>query len=190
MVAAASLAGRPMLMPMLPMRILLVLIGISLGAVVTPATLNGMAAYPLSIAVLLAAMICISVSGATYLRVVHGWDKMTAYLAAAPGGLSQVMGLAAELDADIRAIAIVQTVRVVIIAVGLPAGLSLFGLVGTARAASAGRSIPRSSMSWRFWSPPRPPSRSSPIASGSRAACCLAPCSPRRRCTAAAPSMW
>ena len=44
-----------MLMPMLPMRILLVLIGISLGAVVMiPATLNGMAAYPLSIAVLLA----------------------------------------------------------------------------------------------------------------------------------------
>jgi len=130
MVAAASLAGRPMLMPTLLMRILLVLIGISLGAVVTPATLNGMAAYPLSIAVLLAAMICISVSGAAYLRAVHGWDKMTAYLAAAPGGLSQVMGLAAELDADMRAIAIVQTVRVVIIAVGLPAGLSLLGLVG------------------------------------------------------------
>ena len=57
---------------------------------------------------------------------------MTAYLAAAPGGLSQVMGLAAELDADMRAIAIVQTVRVVIIAVGLPAGLSLLGLVGHA----------------------------------------------------------
>ena len=46
-------------------------------------------------------MVCISVSGAAYLRVVHGWDKSTAYLAAAPGGLSQVMGLAAELDADI-----------------------------------------------------------------------------------------
>jgi membrane AbrB-like protein len=131
-VACASLAGRPMLIPLLPMRILLVLIGISLGAVVTPATLNGMAAYPLSIAVLLVAMVCISISGAAYLRAVHGWDKITAYLAAAPGGLSQVMGIAAELDADMRAIAIVQTVRVVIIAVGLPAGLSLLGLVGHA----------------------------------------------------------
>ena len=132
LVAAASLAGRPMLIPLLPMRILLVLIGISLGAVVTPATLNGMATYPLSIAVLFVTMVCISVSGASYLRVVHGWDKITAYLAAAPGGLSQVMGLAAELHADMRAIAIVQTVRVVIIAVGLPAGLSLLGLVGHA----------------------------------------------------------
>ncbi len=131
-VACASLAGRPMLIPIQPMRILLVLIGISLGAVVTPATLNGMTTYPLSIGVLVVCMVCISISGAAYLRVVHGWDKITAYLAAAPGGLSQVMGLAAELDADMRAIAIVQTVRVVIIAVGLPAGLSLLGLVGHA----------------------------------------------------------
>ena len=129
-VATATLAGRPMTMPTPLIRVLLVLIGISLGAVVTPATLNGIAAYPLSVAALLVAMVCISFTGATYLRLVHGWDRVTAYLAAAPGGLSQVLGLAAELDADMRAIAIVQTVRVVVIAVGLPAGLSLFRLVG------------------------------------------------------------
>jgi membrane AbrB-like protein len=129
-VACASLAGRAMLIPTPLMRALLVLIGMSLGAVVTPATLNGMATYPLSIAALIVAMAAISFSGAAYLRIVHGWDTVTAYLAAAPGGLSQVMGLAAELDADLRAIAIVQTVRVVIVAVGLPAGLSMFGLVG------------------------------------------------------------
>ena len=129
-VATASLIGRPMLMTTLLIRVLLVLIGISLGAVVTPATLNGIAAYPLSIAMLVAAMAAISITGAAYLRIVHGWDILTAYLAAAPGGLSQVLGLAVELDADVRAIAIVQTVRVVIVAVGFPAGLSLFGLVG------------------------------------------------------------
>ena len=54
-VATASLIGRPMLMTTLLIRVLLVLIGISLGAVVTPATLNGIAAYPLSIAMLVAA---------------------------------------------------------------------------------------------------------------------------------------
>ena len=109
LVACASIAGRPLQIPVLPMRILMVLIGISLGAVVTPATLRGMANYPLSIAVLLVAMVCVSIAGAAYLRVVHGWDTMTAYLASAPGGLSQVMALAAEIGADIRAVAIVQT---------------------------------------------------------------------------------
>src|SRR5471030_721831 len=99
-VACASLAGRPMLIPTPLMRVLLVLIGISLGDVVTPATLNGMATYPLSIAALILAMVCVSFSGAFYLRVVHGWDTITAYLASAPGGLSQVMALAVELEAD------------------------------------------------------------------------------------------
>ena len=131
-VAGAALAGRPMFIPTLLMRAIFVLIGISLGAVVTPETLHGMATYPLSIVVLLLAMTVISVSGAGYLQLAHGWDKVDAYLAAAPGGLSQVLALGAELGGDLRAIAIVQSIRVVVIAVGLPAGLSVFGLVGHA----------------------------------------------------------
>jgi membrane AbrB-like protein len=130
-VAGASIAGRPMLIPALLMRIIFVLIGISLGAVVTPATLHGMATYPLSIVVLIVAMACIGVAGAYYLRLVHGWDMPSAYLAAAPGAMSQMMVLAAEIGADLRAIAIVQSMRIVIVAVVLPAGLALFGLVGT-----------------------------------------------------------
>jgi membrane AbrB-like protein len=131
-VAGASLAGRPMLIPTLLMRAIFVLIGISLGAVVTPETLHGMTTYPLSIAVLLLAMTIISVCGAGYLQLVHSWGKVDAYLAAAPGGMSQVLALGAELGGDLRAIAIVQSIRVVVIAVGLPAGLSLLGLVGHA----------------------------------------------------------
>jgi membrane AbrB-like protein len=41
-----------------------------------------------------------------------------------------VIALGAEIGADLRAIAIVQTMRVVIVAVGLPSGLALLGLVG------------------------------------------------------------
>jgi uncharacterized protein len=131
-VAGASLAGRPMLVPTLLMRAIFILIGISLGAVVTPETLHGMATYPLSIGVLLLAMTVISVGGAGYLQLVHSWGKVDAYLAAAPGGMSQVLALGAELGGDLRAIAIVQSIRVVVIAVGLPAGLSVLGLVGFA----------------------------------------------------------
>jgi len=131
-VAGVSLAGRPLMIPTLLMRAIFVLIGTSLGAVVTPETLHGMATYPLSIAILIVAMAIISIAGAGYLRVVHQWDNVDAYLAAAPGGMSQVLALGAELNGDLRAIAIVQSIRVVVIAVGLPAGLSLLGLVGHA----------------------------------------------------------
>jgi membrane AbrB-like protein len=131
-VAGAAIAGRPMLIPTLLMRVIFVLIGTSLGAVVTPETLNGMATYPLSIAVLVFAMAVISVAGAGYLRLVHQWNNVDSYLAAAPGGMSQVLALGAELGGDLRAIAIVQSIRVVVIAVGLPAGLAMLGLVGHA----------------------------------------------------------
>ena len=128
LVSAAALAGRPMLVPVPLMRTIFVLLGISLGSVMTPEMLHGMAKYPLSIAVLLAAMSCIGLAGAAYLRIVHGWDRVSAYLASAPGGMSQVLAVAVEVGGDLRAIAIVQSMRVVIIAVGLPAGLSLLGL--------------------------------------------------------------
>jgi len=137
-VAAASIAGRPLLMPTLLMRAIFVLIGISLGAVVTPESLHGVAAYPLSIAVLVVAIAVVGVAGARYLQLVHGWDKASAYLAASPGAMSQVIVLAAEIGADLRAVAIVQTMRVIIIAVGLPIGLALLGLENTAARRSIG----------------------------------------------------
>jgi membrane AbrB-like protein len=110
------------------MRTIFVLLGISLGSVMTPEMLQGLAKYPLSIAVLLAAMNCVGVACAAYLQIVHKWDRVSAYLASAPGGMSQVLAVAAEVGADLRAVAIVQSMRVVIVAVGLPSGLSLLGL--------------------------------------------------------------
>ena len=49
------------------------------------------------------------------------------------------MVLAAEYRADLRAIAIVQVMRVVILTIGIPTGLALFGLTAT------GAFLPKSS---------------------------------------------
>jgi uncharacterized protein len=71
-VALAALAGRPMRIPLPLARLCFVLVGVLLGAVVTPETLKGVAAWPLSIALLLVAAICMMVATTCYLRVVHG----------------------------------------------------------------------------------------------------------------------
>ncbi|MCK9908568.1 AbrB family transcriptional regulator [Microbacteriaceae bacterium K1510] len=131
-VSAAALSGRPMRIPAPFARTVFVVLGLSLGAVVTPATLTGMASYPLSIAALIVGMTAVSFGGSAYLRAVHGWGPIDAYLASAPGAMSQVLVLGAELGADLRAIAIVQSTRVVIVAIGLPTGLALAGLAGPA----------------------------------------------------------
>ena len=55
-VAVAALSGRPMHVPLRLNRVIFVLIGTSLGAVVTPETVQGITTYPLSIAMLIVAI--------------------------------------------------------------------------------------------------------------------------------------
>jgi hypothetical protein len=130
-VTAAALLGRPMIVPLPLTRVISLLVGISLGAVVTPDTLRGIVSFPLSIAVLTVSTVCMIVATTSYLRLVHGWDARSAICGASPGGLAQVMTLSAEYGADLRAIAIVQVMRVVLLTIGIPSGLALFGLSAT-----------------------------------------------------------
>jgi membrane AbrB-like protein len=127
-VAAAALLGRPVTVPAPLSRVISVLVGISLGAVVTPDTFKGLAAFPVSVAVLAVSTLCMIVATTSYLRFVHGWDAQSALFGASPGALAQVMTLAAEYKADLRAIAIVQTMREMALTIGIPAALSYFGL--------------------------------------------------------------
>src|SRR3954469_4705391 len=126
--AAAALCGRPVHIPVPLARVISVEVGISLGAVVSPETLQGLVAFPLSVLVLAISTLCMITATSSYLRVVHGWDAQSALFGASPGALAQVMTLASEYKADLRAIAIVQTMRVVALTLGIPAGLAYFGL--------------------------------------------------------------
>jgi uncharacterized protein len=130
--AAAALAGRPLGLPNNLARGFYIVLGISIGAVATPKTVLGMTTWPVSIAAVTVAMGCVTLGTTVYLKRVHGWDTLTAVFGGIPGGLSQVMVLAAEEGLDLRAIAIVQSTRVLILAVCVPAGLGLAGLAGPA----------------------------------------------------------
>ncbi len=127
-VTVAALAGRPMRVSLWIARTSLILIGILLGAVVTPEMLKGIANWPASIAILCVASLGMIVATTSYLRVVHGWSPMSALLGASPGSMAQVLALSTEFNADLRGIAIVQVMRVLLIVVGVPAGLALAGL--------------------------------------------------------------
>lgn len=129
-VSAAALAGRPVLIPQPFARVVYVILGISLGSAVTPATINSMKTWPLSMIALMIAMLAVTVSVMAYLKFVHGWDTLSALFAASPGALAQAMALAADTGADVRAIAMVQTVRLFVLAVALPAAFAAAGVSG------------------------------------------------------------
>jgi uncharacterized protein len=131
-VAAAALLGRPVKVPVPLARACYVLIGILLGAVVTPQTLKGLASWPVSIALVMIAALGMMLATATYLRLVHRWEPLSALMGASPGSMTQVIALSTELGADLPAVAIVQTMRILLLTTGIPAGLALFGLVAPA----------------------------------------------------------
>src|SRR5258707_324196 len=125
-VSAAALSGRPVVVPPQVGRIVYVVLGISLGSSVTPETVATMVTWPVSMIALALAMTAVTTSVMAYLKFVHGWDTLSALFAAAPGALAQ----AAETGANVRAIAMVQTVRLFILAVALPIIFASFGVAG------------------------------------------------------------
>jgi hypothetical protein len=127
-VGIAAIAGRPLSVPPILTQTVLVLLGISLGSLVSRQLLQHMSAYPLTIALLALATFCSTFGSSLYLQRVHGWDQTSAFLAGSPGALSQIIVLAAEKGADVPAIAVVQTMRVIILTAALPLLLALTGL--------------------------------------------------------------
>jgi membrane AbrB-like protein len=80
------------------------------------------------------AVICATFASAFYLRKVHRWDMLSALFGSMPGALSQVIAYANQNKSDLRGIAIVQTIRVVILTACLPGALAALGFVDPAPA--------------------------------------------------------
>jgi membrane AbrB-like protein len=130
-VAIAALARRPVRVPLILGQCANIVLGISLGASVTPDSVARMGTWPASLAVLALAMACGSAVVVFYLHKVHDWDVLSALFASSPGGLSQALALAAETGADLRSVAMVQAMRVLVLSAGLPLCFAAFGITGS-----------------------------------------------------------
>lgn len=127
-VGIMALAGRPLAMPQPLMHAMTATLGMTLGSAATPEMMHGMTAYPVSMTLLGMGTISVTLGSMLYLRYVHGWTALSALLGATPGALTQMVAMALETRSDQVGVAIVQTLRVVLLAVFLPMGLALAGL--------------------------------------------------------------
>jgi membrane AbrB-like protein len=127
-VGIAALAGRSLAVPPLLTQTVLVLLGISLGSLVSRQLIQHVSSYPLTIGLLALATFCSTFGSSLYLQRVHGWDPTSALLAGSPGALSQITILAVEKGADVAGIAVVQTMRVIILTAALPLLVALSGI--------------------------------------------------------------
>lgn len=126
-VAVAAVAGRPLRLPAPVAASILIVLGMSLGSMVTRDLVQNAIAYPLTIALLALATFGATLGSSLYLQRLHGWDRTSALLAGSPGALSQVLMIAHDMRADVPGIAVVQTIRIMILTAGLPLLLALGG---------------------------------------------------------------
>lgn len=119
-VTAASFGRLDTRLPMPLAEFSFLLIGIALGAGLTPELLRSVGAWPLSLAALLLAVVAVTAGVRFYLIRVSCWDAETAFFAAVPGALSYVIAVAATTGADIRKVAVSQSIRIFLLIAVLP----------------------------------------------------------------------
>lgn len=129
-VTLGSLCGLRLLVPVGVRNGCFVVVGMSMGAGVTPEVVTAAAAWPASFVMVLVTSVILLLTAQTLLSRVFRYDRMTALLAACPGHLSYVMSLAADTKGDVASIGIIQSVRVLALTLLVPLIVQLSGASG------------------------------------------------------------
>jgi membrane AbrB-like protein len=137
-VAAGAMARVPLHMPAPVANGALVLLGISMGAGVTPDTLRQAAAWPLSLLVLAASVVASITVCSFWFERVHGWDRATARFAAIPGALPAVLAMAVGTSADLPRVALAQSLRLFTLVAVMPPLLRWLAVPSTEATTSIG----------------------------------------------------
>jgi membrane AbrB-like protein len=126
-VSALALSGLPVYVPDLLRKVIFVVLGISLGAAVTPETVAGIRTWPITLALLTISLPITMGAVMLYLHYVSKWNYRETLYASAPGALSAVLAMASDAKVDVRMVAFVQTVRVFFLIAALPGMLLAAG---------------------------------------------------------------
>lgn len=141
-VSVATVLGVRCTIPPLLRDGVFILIGVSIGSTVTPEVIATAMAWPLSLAVLMVTLVLVLVIAMIALERVFRFDRMTAMLSATPGHLSYVLGLSTEMGADVARVALVQSIRVLLLTLVVPVLVALWGVEGTASLQDRGHIAP------------------------------------------------
>lgn len=98
----------------------ILILGINIGTAVTPEVLETAVHWPATLAVMSVCVVLILGLSGWILAHWFSMDALSAILASAPGHLSYVLSMAMDSHRNVGAIAIIQTVRVLALTLGLP----------------------------------------------------------------------
>lgn len=100
------------------------ILGVAVGATMTPAVLASLPAMWPTLLMVLVMTALTAVIGVPYFRRLCGYDFPTAYYATMPGGLQDMIAFGEEAGGNVRALSLIHATRVLVIVVSLPVLLS------------------------------------------------------------------
>lgn len=119
-VSVAAVAGVDVSIPDILRHGCFIIIGMTMGAGVTPEVIATARQWPIAIITLCIGLIIIIAVSTFALQRLFGFDRLTALLSATPGHLSYVLSLSTETGADIATVSIVQSIRVLTLTLAVP----------------------------------------------------------------------
>ena len=141
-VTLAAALGLPAKVPVPLRNLAFAVIGVSMGSGVSSETLALAARWPVSLVALVACLALTMTAATVYLRKVHGCDRATALLGASPGALSYVIALSITSGADARRVAVIQSIRLLVLTAALPLFVDLAGETGGGASSRAAADLP------------------------------------------------
>jgi membrane AbrB-like protein len=143
MIAATALAlhGTRFELPVILRDLAFVVLGLGMGAGLSPDRLTDLMRWPLSIAALILTMPLIVGAVMLFLERGAGWNRGEALVSAVPGALSSTLAFTAAAGLDVRRVAILQTLRVFLLVLLIPLATTGTDVAPAAAADSAAMSL-------------------------------------------------
>ncbi|MEJ2633354.1 MAG: AbrB family transcriptional regulator [Acidihalobacter sp.] len=113
--AAAAMSGLPVGLPRWLRNAVLVIVGLMIGSSIHPGTLANVVHWPVSMAAVALYVAACTASLYVLLRRFAGFDPVTAYFAAAPGGFMAMTVIGGSMGGREHSIALTHAIRVVLV---------------------------------------------------------------------------
>ncbi len=122
---AAAMAGLPVAVPVSLRNLFVVVLGIMLGSSFSPAILERLDEWGLSLGALLLYCLVAGAAGVLFFHRFVGYDRVTAYFAAMPGGFSEMVLVGSAMGGEARVISVTHASRVLLVVLALPFAFQL-----------------------------------------------------------------
>jgi membrane AbrB-like protein len=128
--ALASMLGMPVGVNRWMRDGIFMILGTTMGSAVTPATLQSLPTWPVSMALLILSLPVMMFFIVSYLERGARWDRRTSFFAAAPGALSAVIIMSEVSGADMRRVVFGQFIRLFLLVACIPTAIVAAGHSG------------------------------------------------------------